>query len=63
MKKKNKLTNGKCITFHSDNLDADNTVDNPNVVLPKESSVNIEGNVFNAEIGAKTFAIYKFTKE
>jgi hypothetical protein len=44
-------------------LDADNTVDNPNEVLPKESSVNIEGNVFNAEIGAKTFAIYKFTKE
>ena len=63
LKKKNKLTNGKCITFHSDNLDADNTVDNPNEVLPKESSVNVEGNVFNAEIGAKTFAIYKFTKE
>ena len=63
LKKKNKLSNGKCITFHSDNLDADNTVDNPNVVLPKESSVNIDGNVFNAEIGAKTFAIYKFTKE
>ena len=63
LKKKNKLSNGKCITFHSDNLDADNTVDNPNEVLPKESSVNIEGNVFNAEIGAKTFAIYKFTKE
>ena len=63
LKKKNKLTNGKCITFHSDNLDADNTVDNPNVVLPKESTVAIEGNVFNAEIGARTFAIYKFTKE
>ena len=63
LKKKNKLTNGKCITFHSDNLDADNTVDNPNVVLPKESKVSIEGTVFNTEIGAKTFAIYKFTKE
>lgn len=63
LKKKNKLTNGKCITFHSDNLDADNTVDNPNVVLPKESKVSIEGTVFNTEVGAKTFAIYKFTKE
>ena len=61
--KKSKLTNGKCITFHSDNLDADNTVDNPNVVLPKESKVSIEGTVFNTEVGAKTFAIYKFTKE
>ena len=63
LKKKNKLTNGKCITFHSDNLDADNTVDNPSVVLPKESKVSIEGTVFNTEVGAKTFAIYKFTKE
>lgn len=63
LKKKNKLTNGKCITFHSDNLDADNTVDNPNVVLPKESSVSIDGTIFNTEVGAKTFAIYKFTKE
>lgn len=63
LKKKNKLTNGKCISFHSDNLDADNTVDNPNVVLPKESKVSIEGTVFNTEVGAKTFAIYKFTKE
>lgn len=63
LKKKNKLTNGKCITFHSDNLDADNTVDNPNVILPKESKVSIEGTVFNTEVGAKTFAIYKFTKE
>lgn len=63
LKKKNKLTSGKCITFHSDNLDADNTVDNPNVVLPKESKVSIEGTVFNTEVGAKTFAIYKFTKE
>ena len=63
LKKKNKLTNGKCITFHSDNPDAENTIDNPNVVLPKESKVSIEGTVFNTEVGAKTFAIYKFTKE
>ena len=63
LKKKNKLTNGKCITFHSDNLDADNTVDNPNVVLPKESEVSLDGTVFNTKVGAKTFAIYKFTKE
>ena len=63
LKKKEKLADGKCITFHSNELEADNTVDNPNVVLPKESTVSIEGKVFNAEIGAKTFAIYKFTKE
>lgn len=63
MKKKETLAGGKCITFHSDQLEADNTVDNPNVVLPKESAVSIEGKVLNAEIGAKTFVIYKFSKK
>lgn len=63
LKKKNKLGNGKLITFHSDNLEADNTVDNPEVVLPKETPVSIEGNVLQAEIGPRTFAIYKFVKE
>ena len=63
MKKKETLADGKCITFHSDLLEADNTVDNPNVVLPKESAVSIEGKVLNAEIGAKTFVIYKFSKK
>ena len=63
MKKKETLADGKCITFHSDQLEADNTVDNPNVVLPKESAVSIEGKVLNAEIGAKTFVIYKFSKK
>jgi len=63
MKKKETLADGKCITFHSDQLEADNTVDNPNLVLPKESAVSIEGKVLNAEIGAKTFVIYKFSKK
>lgn len=63
MKKKETLADGKCITFHSDQLEADNTVDNPNVVLPKENAVSIEGKVLNAEIGAKTFVIYKFSKK
>lgn len=63
MKKKETLADGKCITFHSDQLETDNTVDNPNVVLPKESAVSIEGKVLNAEIGAKTFVIYKFSKK
>ncbi|MBQ8521599.1 MAG: carbohydrate binding domain-containing protein [Bacteroides sp.] len=63
LKKKNKLTNGKCITFHADNPEVDNTLDNPNAVTPKESAVSIDGTVFNTEVGAKTFVIYKFTKE
>ena len=62
LKKSEKLGEGKLITLHSDNLDAENTLDNPNAIVPKESAVNIEGNILNTEIGAMTFAVYKFKK-
>lgn len=62
LKKSEKLGEGKLITLHSDNLDAENTLDNPNAIVPKESAVNIEGNTLNTKIGAMTFAVYKFKK-
>lgn len=62
LKKSEKLGEGKLITLHSDNLDAENTLDNPNAIVPKESAVNIEGNTLSTEIGAMTFAVYKFKK-
>lgn len=62
LKKSAVLTNGKCITLHSDNIDAENTLDEPNKIVPVEKDINIEGNVLNTEIGAMTFAVYKFEK-
>ena len=61
LKKSAKLGNGKCVVFHSDDLDAENTLDNPNLIVPRESSISIDGNTLNTEIGAYTFSIYKFT--
>ena len=61
LKKSAKLGNGKCIVFHSDDIDAENTLDNPNLIVPRESSISIDGNLLNTEIGAYTFTIYKFT--
>jgi alpha-L-arabinofuranosidase len=49
--------------FVTENPDAENTLDNPNLITPKESSISIEGNTLNTEIGAMTFAVYKFKKE
>ena len=49
LKKSEKLGEGKLITLHSDNLDAENTLDNPNAIVPKESAVNIEGNTLNTD--------------
>ena len=60
LKKSVSLVNGKCITLHSDNSDAENTLDEPNKIVPVEKDINIEKNILNTEIGEMTFAIYKF---
>ncbi len=52
------LAGGKCVTLHSDDLDAENTVANPETVVPRESDVAPQGNVLATEIGANTLAIY-----
>lgn len=62
LKKKTTLTDGKVITFHADDLLKDNTVDAPNTIIPVESSIAIDGNVLNTQIGPKTFCVYKFVK-
>lgn len=61
LKKSVKLGNGKRIVLHSDDLDAENTLENPNLIVPEESSISMDGNLLNTEIGASTFAIYKLT--
>ena len=60
--KKESLADGTITTFHSDNPDLDNTVDNPTAIIPMESKITIEGNTLKTEVGAKSFAMYKFKK-
>ena len=60
--KKESLADGTITTFHSDNPDLDNTVDNPTAIIPVESKISIEGNTLKTEVGAKSFAMYKFKK-
>ena len=62
LSKNDQLTTGKCIKLSSPNPDAENTIENPELILPKENSVSINGNIFNTELEPKTFAIYKFSK-
>ena len=60
--KKESLADGTITTFHSDNPDLDNTVDNPTAIIPVESKITIEGNTLKTQVGAKSFAMYKFKK-
>ena len=59
MRKTSFQPKGKCTLFHSSNIDAENTLDNPYQVVPVEKDINVSGTIFNTDIEAMTFAIYK----
>jgi len=60
--KKEQLTNGRSIKLNSPCPDAENTLENPDLIKPQEGVVSIDGNIFTTDIEPLTFAIYKFTK-
>ena len=62
MKKKETLSSGKVIKLQSKNPNAENTVDNPNVVVPQESSVEVNEQNFSTTIEPETFAVYILKK-
>ena len=60
LKKSVNLKEGKCTTFHSEDLDAENTLDNPYKIVPEEKTIEINNNTISTTINGMTFAIYKF---
>lgn len=58
LKKGKALDGGKVLTLHAD-LEAENTLDNPDIVKPVESTVEAAGREFNATVGPSTFAVYR----
>ena len=63
LKKQDVLFNGRCIKLRSLDLDKDNTLEQPFAIVPQETPVSIEGNVFTTELEPTTFAVYKFSKK
>jgi alpha-L-arabinofuranosidase len=52
------ITSARQILLHSDDLDADNTLDEPEKIVPEETSISAKGDVLNVTLKAKTFAVY-----
>ena len=50
------------VTYHSDDPDADNTLDEPEKIVPQTSALDFEGRSLSAVIGPKTFAVYVLEK-
>ncbi len=62
MKKKEALKEGRVIKLQSLDPIAENTVDNPNNILPKESKLEVSGQAVSVELEPKTFAVYILKK-
>lgn len=59
MKKKQTLAGGTAYKFHAD-LEAENTLDNPDLVKPVESALEATGHSFSASVPASTFVVWRF---
>lgn len=57
-KKKHLLKGVECVTYHSDDPDADNTLDEPNKIIPVSQPLDFTGDVLSTSVAAKTFAVY-----
>lgn len=58
MKKNSALSSAKQLLLHSDNLDAENSLDNPELITPQESSVPVANSTLSVSLPAKSFAVY-----
>lgn len=58
MKKKEALTSAKCIKLTSLEMDKDNTLDQPEYITPKETSLSVSGQALSVDLEANSFAVY-----
>lgn len=49
-------------TFHADNLDGENTLDEPTKYVPATQEIQLSAPAASVTVGAKTFAMYKIQK-
>ena len=62
LKKKEVLKGVHAVSFHSDDLDADNTLDEPEKIVPQTSPLQFEGKALEVTVAPKTFMVYVLQK-
>ena len=53
-----KAAGAKCITLNSTDPVAENTLDNPNKIVPVETAAQLNGNILETEVPASSFCVY-----
>lgn len=62
LKKKQTVRQVAVVTYRSDDLDAENTLDEPEKIVPQTEEVSAEGQSFALTIAPKTFTVIIFNK-
>lgn len=60
IKKGKRLVGGECITLSAEDGEQENTIEHPNEVTPLTHTFEMTSNLFDTDIAAKTFKLYRF---
>lgn len=58
LKKRKSLSEGRCVTLTSSEPDADNSLENPDRIIPVESGLDVSGNALSVTVPAQAFSVY-----
>lgn len=61
LKKKQTIADGTAYILSSDDLDAENTLDNPNLIKPAQSAITVNGTSYTTTIAPNSFAVLRFS--
>ena len=62
LKKNETLKGVKAVSYHSDDLDADNTLDEPEKIVPQTAELDFVGKALEVSVAPKTFMVYVLQK-
>ena len=62
LRKKESLRGVEAVSFHSDDPDAENTLDEPFRIVPQTGALDFEGKVLETVVAPKTFMVYVIQK-
>lgn len=62
LKKGQTLKGIEAVSYHSDDLDADNTLDDPEKIVPVSVPLDFDGKVLEVSVAPKTFMVYVLQK-
>ena len=62
LKKKDSITGVEAVSFHSDDMDAENSLDDPFRIIPQTLPLDFSGDVLEVDVAPRTFMVYVLQK-